>query len=112
MHLAVAATFLAYVPFSIASTPKTVFVFGDSWGDFGPSYHMVQDTLDKHDFHATVKSAAVGGTSACMWADDPMSMVKKARLAFPEAPNGPDFVWYTLGGNDMAYDGPMKTCAK
>lgn len=114
MRFSLAVACMAYAHFSTASssTPKTVFVFGDSWGDFGPTYHMVQDTLDKHGFAATVRSAAVGGTSACQWAGDPMSMVSKAREAFPDAPNGPDYVWYTLGGNDMAYDVPLKACAK
>jgi hypothetical protein len=38
--------------------------------------------------------------------------VNKARSLFPEATDGPDFVWYTLGGNDIAFDRPMKSCAK
>lgn len=98
----------------IEAAPKTVFVFGDSWGDTGPTYHMVQDTLDQHGFDATVKSAAVGGTAACGWASQEggMQLVNKARDTFPDAADGPDFVWYTLGGNDMTYDEPMKACAK
>jgi hypothetical protein len=75
---------------------------------------MVQDTLDNHGFPATVKSAAVGGTSACEWAgqDNGMALVNKARSTFPDSPNGPDYVWYTLGGNDPSYDDTYKACVK
>lgn len=110
-------TWLVLLGFSAdlaSAANKTVFVFGDSWGDFGPSYRMVQDTLDHHAFGATVKSAAVGGTTACGWAskDNGMALVNKARSTFPNAPDGPDYVWYTLGGNDLLGDNTFKRCAK
>lgn len=105
---------LACMANSATAANKTVFVFGDSWGDTGPTYRMVQDTLDQHGFPAVVKSAAVGGTSACQWAgqNSGMQLVDKARSTFPESSDGPDYVWYTLGGNDIAYDQAYKKCAK
>lgn len=100
--------------FKIGASKKTVLVFGDSWGDTGPTYHEVQDTLDRHAFPAIVRSAAVGGTTACGWAaqDNGTALVQKARSLFPDAHDGPDYLWYTLGGNDIAFDKPMRACAK
>jgi len=37
-------------------------------------------------------------------------MVKAAKQQFPELPEGPEFVWYTLGGNDMGDDGEFHGC--
>jgi hypothetical protein len=86
-----------------SATNKTVLVFGDSWGSLGPSWHEMQATFDRHNVSVTVKSAARGGTTACQWAkpDHGTSMVLEAEKLFPDEPDGPDFVWYTLGGNDM-----------
>jgi len=39
-------------------------------------------------------------------------MVQAARLNFPFDHDGPDFVWYTLGGNDMMIDNTFQTCTK
>lgn len=60
---------------------------------------------------ADVRSAAKGGTTACGWAADPQAMVKAAQQQFPELPDGPDLVWYTLGGNDMGDDGEWHSCS-
>ena len=53
---------------------------------------------------AQVVNKAVGGTLACGWAKDPDAIVSAARDAFPDAADGPDFVWYTAGANDLAQD--------
>ena len=74
----------------------TLLVVGGSWGSLGPSYRELQDMFARHGVNATVRSAAVGGTSACEWAaQKPNGMIAAAEKLFPEAP--PDFVWYTLG---------------
>jgi hypothetical protein len=91
-----------------------VMVFGDSFGDTGPTYHQVQDMFDTNGVSAEVKSAAVGGTSACHWAsqDGGKAMVTKAKSLFPQLTDGPDHVWYTLGGNDIWQDSTFQTCQK
>merc|ERR1719282_55268 len=50
---------------------------------------------------AIVKNVAIGGTRACQWSETPTSLADKAREIFPD---GLDFVWYTLGGNDLLDD--------
>ena len=77
----------------------TVLVFGDSWGQVGPSWHALEDMFVAHGVSADVQSSAVGGTRACQWAQDPQSLVKAAQERFGDA--GPDYVWYTAGGNDL-----------
>ena len=80
----------------------TVMVFGDSWGSLGPSWHEIQDMFDRNNVTAVVKSAARGGTTACQWAEHGgISMAYEAKQLFPNVTDGPDFVWYTLGGNDL-----------
>lgn len=37
-------------------------------------------------------------------------MVEAARKLFPELPDGPDFVWYTLGANDLVYNKSYHAC--
>jgi hypothetical protein len=93
-------------PPQINASTVTVMVFGDSWGSLGPGWHEIQDMFNRHNVSAVVRSAARGGTQACQWAGSPTSMVKAAQKLFPERPHkGPDFVWYTLGGNDFANHG-------
>lgn len=92
------------------SPGRTVLVFGDSWGDYGPSYREVQDTFKRHNANGDVRSSARGYTTACGWARDPQAMVKAAKQLFPELSDGPEFVWYTLGGNDMGDDGEFHSC--
>jgi len=77
----------------------SVLVFGDSWGALDPNWHALQAMFDRHGVAATVKSSAISGTRACQWAEDPNSLKDKAAKLFPDS--GPDFVWYTLGGNDL-----------
>ena len=77
----------------------SVLVFGDSWGALDPNWHALQAMFDRHGVSATVRSSAIGGTRACQWAEDPNSLKEKAAKLFPDG--GPDFVWYTLGGNDL-----------
>ena len=74
----------------------TVLVFGDSWGDTGPTWQTIRDAFARRNRTADVRSAAVGGTTACGWA--PSSLVNASRALFPElAETGPDFVWFTAG---------------
>lgn len=110
---AIAGFLLGSTVAAIDVPTKKVFVFGDSWGALGPSYHEVQDMFNRHGVPADVRSAAISGTTACKWAekDGGMTMVERARSLFPDAPEGPDFVWYTLGGNDLI-SVPMQLCAK
>ncbi len=82
-----------------SSSNFSVLVFGDSWGQLGPSWKALQDMFDAHGVAATVKSSAVGGTRACDWADTPSSLADKARDLF--GADGPQYVWYTAGGNDL-----------
>merc|ERR1712151_22465 len=84
----------------------SVLVFGDSWGSEGPKFTTLQETFDKHSTPAVVRSRSVGGRGACQWYNDCWSgkgnaLVKAAQDKFPELENGPDFVWYTAGGNDL-----------
>ena len=80
----------------------TVLVFGDSWGSLGPSWHAIVDVFAAHNVPATVRSSAKGGTTACQWAEHGgIALAAEAAKLFPNSPDGPDFVWYTLGGNDL-----------
>lgn len=97
---------------SATSPDNTVLVFGDSWGDTGPTYKAISDTFTHHGVKGTVKSSAVGGTTACGWAKDPQAMVKAAKKKFPNLKDGPDFVWYTAGGNDLIDDRTFHSCTK
>jgi len=93
-----------------AAAEIKVMVFGDSFGELGPSYRALQDMFDQHDVAATVKNAAVGGTRACEWAgqQNGMQMVNKAKGLFGYA--SPDYVWYTLGANDIWADSEFQNC--
>jgi len=104
--------FLGITAAAAASADNTVLVFGDSWGDTGPTYKEIQDTFTRHNTKGTVKSAAVGGTTACGWAKDPQALVKAAKQKFPNSKDGPDFVWYTAGGNDLIGDSAFHSCTK
>lgn len=79
--------------------PLKVLVFGDSWGAWGPSYHMLDDMFKKHGVSATVKSTAIAGTRACQWAINENNLANANEYAFPGT--GADFVWLTVGGNDL-----------
>lgn len=94
--------------------PVSVLVFGDSYGDTGPTYHQLQDTLDAHEVKAVVRSAAIGGTAACWWAsqDNGMALVNKARDLFPSLVDGPEYLWYTAGANDVWQNRAFKDCQK
>jgi hypothetical protein len=95
-----------------ASAEVTVMVFGDSYGDTGPKWNTIQDMFDQHGVAATVKNAAIGGTTACQWAgeENGMQLVNKAKDLFGES--GPTHVWYTLGGNDIWADSTFQDCQK
>lgn len=92
-----------------------VMVFGDSYGDTGPTYHQVQKMFDDRKVTATVRSAAVGGTSACYWAGlggGANAIVDHAKKLFPNLEDGPDFLWYTAGANDVWQAVGFQACEK
>ena len=93
-----------------APAKLNVLVFGDSQGTQGPTWHTLQDALDEHGVNATVVNKAIGGTRACGWAKHADAMVTASRAAFPNATSGPDLVWYTAGGNDLAEDLEYHAC--
>ena len=97
-------------PTKNSSRPLNILVFGDSQGDVGPTYKVLQDVLNLNNVANNVVNKAVGGTTACHWAADQHAIAKAAKSAFPDAPEGPDYVWYTAGGNDLAQDGTYHTC--
>jgi hypothetical protein len=73
----------------------------------------------RHGVRAVVRSAAIGGTKACGWDEGKhigregagSSLADAAQRLFPELPDGPDHVWYTLGGNDFA-DETYQACSR
>lgn len=109
-----ASVLLMWSMMAIGASAKhyTVLTFGDSWGQIGPSWRVIRDVFRKHGVDVTVRSAAISGTTACQWAMDPASMVQMARLQFPTHLEGPDFVWYTAGGNDMIYNNSFADCTR
>lgn len=111
------AIFLAIAPGVLSeklSGKTTVLVFGDSFGDTGPTYHQMQDMFDTRGVPATVRSSAIGGTAACQWAsqDQGQQLVEQAQKLFPELKDGPDFVWYTMGANDIWQDQTFQNCLR
>jgi hypothetical protein len=92
----------------------SVIVVGDSFGDTGPTYRALDDTFKNNGVPATVESTAVGGTTTCHWAaqEDGMKLVNDAKKKFPNAADGPDYMWYTLGANDQWSDGDFQSCIK
>jgi len=89
-------------------------VFGDSYGDTGPTYHQVQKMFDDRNISATVRSSAVGGTAACFWAagDNGEAIVRHANKSFPDLPDGPDFLWYTAGADDVWQSLSFQACER
>ena len=65
-----------------AAKPVRILVFGDSQGDVGPTYKVVEDQLKKYGRAGTVVNAAIGGTLSCGWAKDPDAVAKAATRAF------------------------------
>ena len=92
------------------SKPLNVLTFGDSQATQGPTWRTLQDVLETHNVTANVVNKARGGTRACGWAKHVDAMVTAAREAFPNATDGPDLVWYTAGGNDLAQDLQYHAC--
>ena len=93
----------------------TVLVVGDSWGALGPNWKELQDMFARHGVGAEVKSAARSGTTACQWASNAAIIKAAAQQLFPDVSvgtnaTGPDFVWYTLGGNDLV-DKTYESCS-
>lgn len=105
---------------AVAEGKYTVLTVGDSWGDTGPTYKIIGDAFDKRSVPVDNKNRAVGGTTACGWAD--MTKSKKTGTKFAKGQavvnaieeefgsTGPDFLWYTLGGNDMADNNEHHAC--
>lgn len=103
---------LAYLVAAAGAKSINVLVFGDSYGDTGPTYKQVQKMFDDRGVSATVRSAAIGGTAACDWSilDDGNSIVNNAKKHFPNLQDGPDFLWYTAGANDVWQSLGFKAC--
>lgn len=107
---------------AVASGTYTVLTIGDSWGDTGPTYRIIKDQFDKNGVEVDSKNRAIAGTTACGWASKTKSDKSKTTFAAGQAlvnaaeeefgEQGPDFVWYTLGGNDLAGDGDKANCLK
>lgn len=83
----------------VQSEPVKVLVFGDSWGALGPGWSMIYYMFRRHNVRAKVMNLAVSGSTACQWANKPYNLAKAAKIKFPHS--APDFVWFTLGGNDL-----------
>ena len=106
---------------NLGTAPKTVLVFGDSWGDVGPTWRQIRDTFAAHGVPVTVRNAAIGGTTACQWDSGTagkgggkfakgQALAAKALELFPETNGKVDFVWYTAGGNDLMADTEYHAC--
>jgi len=105
---------------AVAEGTYTVLTVGDSWGDTGPTYKIIKDAFDKNGVAVNSINRAVGGTTACQWASKTKSDKTKTTFAKGQAlvnaaeeefgSKGPDFVWYTLGGNDLAFDNTKSSC--
>eukprot|EP00746_Dinoflagellata_sp_MGD_P015691 gnl/MRDRNA2_/MRDRNA2_134977_c0_seq1.p1 gnl/MRDRNA2_/MRDRNA2_134977_c0~~gnl/MRDRNA2_/MRDRNA2_134977_c0_seq1.p1 ORF type:complete len:296 (+),score=47.93 gnl/MRDRNA2_/MRDRNA2_134977_c0_seq1:92-979(+) len=91
----------------------TVLAFGDSMCDIGPTWHAVQDMFNRHGVPAQVRAACKAGTSACHAAswNKGHALVQAARTLFPEFPDGPDYVWYTLGADDLLWSKAYHACS-
>jgi len=70
--------------------------------------------FDGHGVNASVKSAALGGTSACFWAagDNGTAIVNHAKKLFPDAADGPDYLWYTAGADDVWQSPGFQLCER
>merc|ERR1719238_1926683 len=107
---------------TVTQATYTVLTIGDSWGDVGPTYKIIKDAFDKNGVAVDSKNRAIVGTTACGWASKTKSDKTKTTFNAGEAlinaaveefgDQGPDFVWYTLGGNDLADDGEHHACLK
>ena len=107
---AVAATILILLNDHKQSDGLKVLVFGDSQGDVGPTYKVIQDQLNQHNIsNFTVANAAVGGTLSCGWNENPDAIVKASKQHFGKGVS-PDLVWFTAGGNDIANDDTYHDC--
>jgi len=107
---------------AVANGTYTVLTVGDSWGDTGPTFYIIEDAFEKNGVAVNSKNRAIGGTTACGWASQTKS--HKSNTTFPAGQalvnaaeeefgdEGPDFLWYTLGGNYMAFDEVKETCLK
>lgn len=91
--------FTEYVPRASRGTPIKILAFGDSWAEFGPSQQMLIDMFAANHIHADVKVVARSGTRACQWAINPDNL--KLSVAQKFGKGGADFIWYSLGGNDL-----------
>lgn len=113
-------TALALTVLGAVEATYTVLSIGDSWGDTGPTYKIIADAFKKNGVDAIVKNRAIGGTTACEWSAKTKSdksstkfnageaMINAAKEEFGDA--GPDFIWYTAGGNDLVFDNVYHSC--
>lgn len=103
-----------------APTPRTLFVFGDSWSEriaSGPldvtplNTPPLQLALAEREFDEFITwvSFAVGGTTAEQWASDELLRFTTVKTAIALDPNPNPIVFFTLGGNDLLIDGTPPT---
>jgi len=114
--------FRAPLLLAVAEGTHTVLTVGDSWGDTGPTYRVIKQAFDKRDVAVDSKNRAIAGTTACQWASWTKSKKSGATFAKGQAlvnaaeeefgADGPEFLWYTLGGNDMAQSDTVHACLK
>jgi hypothetical protein len=91
-----------------SATAIKLLSFGDSQTDVGPTYKVVRDVLNANGVTNTVKNSGEGGTTACGWAEEPTALADAARDQF--GPSGPDYVWLSIGANDIAEDENYPSC--
>jgi len=114
--------FRAPLLLAVVEGTHTVLTVGDSWGDTGPTYRIIEQAFDKRDVAVDSKNRAIGGTTACQWASWTESKKTKATFAKGQAlvnaaeeefgDAGPEFLWYTLGANDMGQSDSLHACLK
>jgi len=109
VSLLLGRTFVSALLLHHQNSNVNVLAFGDSWVSKGPSWLMLVDMFAFHGVAATVRSVAETGTRACQWAKVPNNLAKAAEKFFPS--KGPDFVWYSLGVNDLK-DKDFITCTQ
>lgn len=96
-------------------TPRTLFIFGDSWSDqmshgfleneLPPSSFDIALIDREFDSFVTVVTHAVGGTTMDQWANDQFGRFTALKDDILNDPNPNPIVFFTLGGNDILING-------
>jgi len=94
MFALLAVSLLLFSVANGATDDPVVVVVGDSWGSYG--HEDLQKVLKEKGTNLTVKSYAIGGTTTRYWARKP-DLISKLVAENPTA----EFVWISIGGNDV-----------